>query len=280
MHITKAIVTAAGKSQAHLPLQSVVSRSGDVCTALETLLDDVAQAGVDQIAVVICPGTVPQYRQAAGSYADRLTFFEQDQPRGYGDALLRARSFVGDQPFLHLVSDHLYVSRTQRSCAAQLIELAQREQCAISAVQPTRENQLSYFGVIGGTPVPMKPRLYQVAEVIEKPTPTVAEQRLIVAGQRAGNYLCLFGMHVLSAAIFDLLKQQLSRLQSNQSLNLTDSLNQLARTQRYLAGELNGVRYNIGQKYGLLIAQLAIALSGDDRDRVLTELVQLLGDNR
>jgi UTP--glucose-1-phosphate uridylyltransferase len=161
-----------------------------------------------------------------------------------------------------------------------LIELAQREQCSISAVQPTRENQLSYFGVIGGTPVPLKPRLYQVAEVIEKPTPTIAEQRLIVAGQRAGNYLCLFGMHVLTAAIFDLLEQQLPRLQSNQSLNLTDSLNQLARSQRYLAGELDGVRYNIGQKYGLLIAQLAIALSGEDRDRVLTELVQLLGDNR
>lgn len=280
MHISKAIITAAGKSQAHLPLQSVVNRSGDVCTALETLLDDVAKAGVEEIALVICPGTVQQYRQASGSYADRLTFFEQDQPLGYGDALLRARSFVGDQPFLHLVSDHLYVSRKQQTCAAQLIDLAQREQCSISAVQPTRENQLSYFGVIGGTPVPLKPGLYHVTEVIEKPTPTIAEQRLIVAGQRSGNYLCLFGMHVLTATIFDLLDRQLSKLQPNQPLNLTDSLNQLARSQRYLAGELDGVRYNIGQKYGLLIAQLAIALSGEDRDRVLTELVLLLGDNR
>jgi UTP--glucose-1-phosphate uridylyltransferase len=63
------------------------------------------------------------------------------------------------------------------------------------------------------------------------------------------------------------------------SINLSDSLNRLAHSGRYLASELDGVRYNIGEKYGLLIAQLAIALSGDDRDQVLTELIELLAKN-
>ncbi len=62
--------------------------------------------------MIIRPGTAAEYRTAAGKHADRLTFFEQDNPRGYGDALLRAKSFANDQFFLHLVSDHLYVSRT------------------------------------------------------------------------------------------------------------------------------------------------------------------------
>ena len=279
MHITRAIITAAGKSQAHLPLQSVVNRSGDVCTALETLVQDVTSAGIEQIAVVVRPGTADEYRVAAGRHADRLTFFEQANPRGYGDALLRARSFVDDGFFLHLVSDHLYVSRNDKSCAAQLIEVASRENCSVSAVQATRENQLAYFGAVGGSPVPLKSKLYQVSEVIEKPTPTIAEQQLIVAGQRAGNYLCLFGMHVLSPAIFELLEEHVSHLAPGQSANLSDSLNRLAHTQRYLASELDGVRYNIGEKYGLLIAQLAIALSGGDRDRLLTELVELVAKN-
>jgi UTP--glucose-1-phosphate uridylyltransferase len=279
MHISKAIITAAGKSQAHLPLQSVVNRSGDVCTALETLLNDVTSAGIEEIAIIIRPGSANEYRTAAGRHADRLSFFEQDNPRGYGDAILRAKRFAGDQYFLHLVSDHLYVSRTEKSCAAQLIEVATREQCSVSAVQPTRENQLASFGAVGGSPVALKSGLYQVTEVIEKPTPTIAEQHLIVAGQRAGHYLCLFGMHVLSPAIFELLEKNIAQLPEGQLASLSDSLNRLAHSQRYLASELDGVRYNIGEKYGLLIAQMAIALSGGDRDRVLTELLELVAKN-
>jgi UTP--glucose-1-phosphate uridylyltransferase len=276
MQIRKAIITAAGKSQAHLPLQSVVDRAGEVRTALELLLDDIASTDIEEVAIVICPGKAESYRQAAGNHAQRLTFFEQDQPRGYGDALLRARKFAGDEPFLHLVSDHLYVSRNGSSCARQLLEVATREQCAVSAIQATRENQLTFFGAIGGVPVPRKSGLYQIATVLEKPTPTVAEQQLIVAGQRAGHYLCLFGMHVLTSEIFEILDANVRQLDAGATANLSTALNQLAESQRYLASELNGVRYNIGEKYGLLIAQLAIALSGDDRDRVLTELVELL----
>jgi UTP--glucose-1-phosphate uridylyltransferase len=157
-----------------------------------------------------------------------------------------------------------------------LLEVATREQCAVSAIQATRENQLTFFGAIGGVPVPRKSGLYQIATVLEKPTPTVAEQQLIVAGQRAGHYLCLFGMHVLTSEIFEILDANVRQLSEGATANLSTALNQLAESQRYLASELNGVRYNIGEKYGLLIAQLAIALSGDDRDRVLTELVELL----
>jgi UTP--glucose-1-phosphate uridylyltransferase len=276
MQIRKAIITAAGKKQAQLPLQTVVDQSGQVRTALELLLDDIASSDIEEVAVVICPGQASQYRQAAGAHADRLSFFEQDHPRGYGDALLRARSFITEDAFLHLVSDHLYVSRNGRSCAAQLIEVAKREECPVSAIQATRENQLTYFGAVGGVPVPRKSGLFEVNTVLEKPTPTVAEQQLVVPGQRAGHYLCLFGMHVLTPTVFEILEKTVARLGDGETANLSDALKQLAESHRYLASELNGVRYNIGEKYGLLIAQLAIALSGNERDHVLTELVELL----
>ena len=112
--------------------------------------------------------------------------------------------------------------------------------------------------------------------VVEKPTPTTAEQHLVVAGQRAGHYLCLFGMHVLMPTIFELLDRSVGQLGEGQTANLSSSLDRLAQSERYLAAQLEGERYNIGEKYGLLIAQLAIALAGDDRDRILTELVELL----
>jgi UTP--glucose-1-phosphate uridylyltransferase len=276
MQVSRAIITAAGQDQVRLPLQTVVDRAGNVGTALWLLLDEITSAGIDEIAVVICPGQAERYRQAAGKLGERLTFFEQTQPRGYGDALLRAREFVQEEAFLHLVSDHLYVTKNTRSCVAQLLEVAYRENCSVSAIQATRENKLGFFGAIGGTPVARTPGLFEVARVLEKPTPTVAEQQLIVAGQRAGHYLCLFGMHVLTSSIFDLLQTSLESSNTGEKINLSDALNQLAQSQRYLASVLDGERYNIGEKYGLLYAQLAIALSGGDRDDVLTELVELV----
>jgi UTP--glucose-1-phosphate uridylyltransferase len=276
MPITKAIITSASPAQARLPLQTVVDRAGHVRTALELVLEEIIGAGIEDVAIVICPGTADRYLHAAGDHAPRLTFFEQTEPRGYGDALLRARGFAASESFLHLVSDHLYVSRNDRSCAAQLVAVAEREQCAVSAIQPTRENQLAYFGAVGGVPVPRQTGVYEVKTVLEKPTPTTAEQNLVVAGQRAGHYLCLFGMHVLTPTIFELLERTVGQLGEGETANLSSSLDRLAQSERYLAAQLDGERYNIGEKYGLLVAQLAIALSGEDRDRILTELVELL----
>lgn len=276
MRIRKAVITAAGEHHSSLPLQTLVDRQGEVKTALRLTLDDIVEAGIEEIAIVVRPGQSAPYLSAAGIHSSRLVFFEQHQPRGYGDAILRTRDFVGDEAFLHLVSDHLYLSRTELNCAAQLIQAASAHQCSVSAIQPTRENEVIFFGTVGGTPVAQHDDLYEVHTVIEKPTPTIAEQRLVVAGQRAGHYLCMFGLHVLTPGIMQLLQSRLDAAAPGQTIDLSGSLNQLAQTERYLALEIDGRRHNISYKYGLLLAQLALSLSGKDRDLILTELVNLL----
>jgi UTP--glucose-1-phosphate uridylyltransferase len=203
-------------------------------------------------------------------------FIEQSLPRGYGDAILRGKDFINNEPFLHLVSDHLYLSRSNRPCARQLIDVALQQECSVSAIQPTRENELISYGTVGGAPIAQSDVLYEVSTVIEKPSPTVAEQQLIVAGQRSGYYLCLFGMHVLTPTILRLLQTALAAAPAGTNLDLSSSLHQLAQSERYLAVKIDGSRYDISSKYGLLLAQLAFSLSGDDRDFVLTELVNLL----
>lgn len=276
MKIRKAVITAAGESHSRLPLQTLVDRRGDVRTAMRLMLDEVVDSGIAEVAIIIRPGQQEPYLTAAGPHASRLVFFEQTNPRGYGDAILRARDFVAEESFLHLVSDHLYLSRGDRLCAQQLIDSAIRHDCSVSAIQPTRENEVFLFGTVGGTPLAQSDNLYEVSTVIEKPTPTVAEQHLIVAGQRAGYYLCLFGMHVLTPTIFRLLEKALDSTPDGQNIDLSSSLNQLAKTERYLAFKIDGSRYDISYKYGLLLAQLAFTLTGDDRDLILTELVNLL----
>lgn len=276
MRIRKAVITAAGDHHARLPLQTLVDRKGEVRTALRLMLDELVDSGIEEVAIVIRPGQQEPYITAAGPHASRLTFCEQTNPRGYGDAILRARDFAAGETFLHLVSDHLYLSKSDRLCAQQLIDAATKYECSVSAIQPTRENEVVFFGTVGGTPLAQSDNLYDVSTVIEKPTPTVAEQRLIVAGQRAGYYLCMFGMHVLTPTVLTLLQKSLDSAPAGTSIDLSSSLNQLAKMERYLALEIDGSRYNISYKYGLLMAQLAFSLTGVDRDLILTELVNLL----
>jgi len=276
MKITKAVITAAGRSQRTLPLQTLIDRDGAAKSVLRIIVEEVLSAGVEEICVVICPGDEAAYADAVGEHASRLTFVQQTGPAGYAHAIRCAQKFVGRQPFLHLVGDHLYVSRGTKSCAQQLVEVAQAESCAVSAVQASRESLLPYYGTVGGRRVAGRPDLYQVEDVIEKPTPTEAEQRLIVPGLRAGHYLCFFGMHVLTPALMELLTARIAATGDGSGAIFSQSLAELAKRERYLALERPWSRYDVGVKYGLLTAQLALALNGQDRNEVLAQLVELL----
>jgi UTP--glucose-1-phosphate uridylyltransferase len=200
---------------------------------------------------------------------------EQAEPLGYGHAVYCARPFVGEEPFLLLVGDHLYVSAAEKRPSQQLVELAQAENCAVSAVQPTHESKLPYYGAVGGHLVAGKAGLFEVSNVLEKPTPTEAEQELLVPGLRAGHYLCFFGMHVLTPAVMSLLEEEIKDRKSG-LVQLSSALSRLAGSERYLAAQLQARRYDIGARYGLLTAQIALALDGKDREEVLSGLVDLL----
>lgn len=276
MKINKAVITAAHPRQRTLPLQTLVDRDGQTKSALQIVIDEAVSAGVDQIAVVICPGDQAAYAAAAGQEASRLVFIEQTNPRGYGHALWCARKFTDSEPFLHLISDHLYLSaQPENRCAQQLVKTAERERCSVSAVQSEREALLPYFGTVGGTRVVRTTDLYQVEHVIEKPTPTEAEQSLLVPGLRAGHYLCLFGLHALTPMVMTLLDELVAD-PARSNIQLSEALNKLAARERYLAQEIAGQRYDIGVKYGLLMAQLALCLDGKDRAEILAQLVELL----
>ncbi len=147
----------------------------------------------------------------------------------------------------------------------------------MSSVQPTRESLLAQFGAVAGRRVAGRQGLYRVDTVIEKPTPTEAEQRLVVSGIRAGYYLCFFGIHALTQTVMELLGNAIAA-EPDARVTLSRVLAELARREQYLAVENTGRRYNMGSRYGLLTSQLALALSGRDRAEVLAQLVELLAD--
>lgn len=276
MKLSKAVITAAGRSQRTLPVQTLVDRDGVEKKAMEIILDEVEEAGIEEVGLVVTPGDEEAFRAAAGPHGRRLTFIPQPEPLGYGHAILLAREFTAGQPFLHLVSDHLYITRGAARSAKQVADLARAEQCSVSAVQPTRESVLRFYGAVGGSRVAGRPDLYEIQHVLEKPTPSAAEQVLTVPGMRAGFYLCFFGIHVLTPLVMEILRSAADENRSGRTLDLSGALAELARRERYLALEVAGQRHNIGLKYGLLTAQLALALEGVDRDKILTQIIDLL----
>ncbi len=272
MQIKKALITAAGPDQRKLAIQTLVDRDGNRKTILEILVGEARMAGIEEIGVVIHPGDLEVYAEmAAGD--EQIHFIQQDKPLGYGYAIYCGASFIGNDYFLHLVGDHLYVNRTSVPCAKHLTDIAKANNCSVSAVTPTRENLIPNYGTIGGKRVHPTTDLYLIDKIVEKPTPTIAEQKLIIPGLRAGHYLCFFGMHVLSPTVMTILGKNLKNA-GGEKIGLSEALNELAQKEQYMALEKNDWRFDMGTRYGLLKAQLALALSGNDRDQVMSELLE------
>jgi UTP--glucose-1-phosphate uridylyltransferase len=274
-----AVITAAAPNQRHLLHQTIASPGGRLNTiahrSVDLLLPDGREPLVDRLAIVIPPGDRPLFEELSSK---KVTLIEQTGARGYLQALYAARDFIAQDPCLHLVGDHFYMANQGHasSLASELIATYNREASTVVAVQPTHESQLQYFGAIGGVPWPNSAgqQLYQVQSVIEKPTPTEAEQKLIVSGLRSGHYLCFFGMHLFSPSLMQLLDEAFASNQTPPSLSA--ALHSLAQRERVLATILPGVRYDLGAKYGVLQAQLALGLKGPDRESILTMILELL----
>ncbi len=307
MLISKAVITAAGRGARQYPasdtvqkaMSPIVDRDGLTKPVLQIIAEEALESGIEEICVISAPGDETVYRNHFRNYANnlriayrdakwaedqakrlleleqRLTFAVQPEPKGYGHAVWCAKEFVGGDPFLLLLSDHLYLSSEPRRCARQLIELAASETCAVSAVQATREHLIHQYGTLAGRRLTQRSDVYAIDEIIEKPNPTLAELRLQVPGVRAGHYLCFFGMHVLTPIVFDLLDELVQGdVRENGSIQLTSALNQLARREKYLALETQGSRFNLGVKFGTVEAQVALAMAGVDREQILAVMLE------
>ncbi len=273
----KAIITAAGKTQRHLPVQTMTDRDGFPTTTLRLQVNDFLSAGLDEIGMVINPGDERLYREVAGDLADHLTFIEQADARGYGHAVYCARDFAGDEPFVLTVSDHLYISNDlEKSCAGQVIEASKRLDGPVSAIHATHEREIQRFGTVGIARTGGVGNAYRIDQIVEKPSPTTAEQHLVVPGLRSGYYYCFFGIHVLPPDIFPLLEAELAGTPEARAVNLSNAHHALAQRQTCYAVTLDGERYDLEARHGLLLAQLALALKSRHREDLLVSLVNLL----
>lgn len=310
MKIKKAVITAAARGERLYPVADtvqkamlpIVDRDGLTKPAIQIIAEEAFAAGVEEIAIVCAPGDEQRYRQnferlqdnllkayknvswaktEAGHIdhlQDRLHFCVQEETLGYGHAVLQAKSFVNEEPFLLLLGDHLYVSDDEElNCAKQLIGVAEQQQQSVTAVNRTPEHLIHKYGTLTGNLIPERNGLYQVGKIIEKPSLSQAELELELPHIRMGYYLCVFGMHVLQPVIFDILESQLNSA-PEKDLALTPALQILAERQAYLAMEVKGRRFDLSETHGVLQAELALGLAGQQKEELLATLLRLVAE--
>jgi len=275
----KAVITAAGREHRHLPLQTVTDARGYPTSLLRVQIQELAAAGVDEIGIVVNPGDTELFRESAGDLADRLTFLPQEEPLGFGHAVALAEDFVSRDDFILSVGDHLFVSADPgRNCFQQVIEASRRLGGPVAALQPTRESEITRFGTVAGERVEGGSDTIRVERMIEKPTPTVAEQELFVSGLKAGFYYCFFGIHVLPAAFFPVLRHAIGAAPPDRPANLTDALSLWIAGHPLHGFAVSGRRFDLEARFGLLQAQIAMALNSRHRDEVLATVVDLVAN--
>jgi UTP--glucose-1-phosphate uridylyltransferase len=269
MQFSKALIPMAGAAHRDLGLQHLTTGAGHTKHAVAIHVEDLLAAGIRQVGLVIHPDAAPLFRDLKVRFGRAVVFIEQPEPLGFGHAVLCAESWVDGEPFVVQVCDHVFISYTGEPCVRQLIDIAVRESCVISAVQAHGERQLPYFGIVGGQRVRGEERLYQVETVIEKPSPTIAEERCMIPGLRQGTYLGFFGIHALTPLIFERLRRCQSAQRGGEPLGLTEALATFGGSEKYLALEVRGQRIDLESPFGMLRAQIALALHGPRREEVL-----------
>lgn len=192
-----------------------------------------------------------------------MYYVRQKEPLGLGHAILCAKSFIGNEPFAVLLGDDIVVSETP--CLKQLIDVYERENSSVIAVQRVPESDVTKYGIVKPkAKTPVEDHLYYVESLVEKPSV-----------EEAPSNLAIMGRYVLQPEIFEVL-ETLPFGQGGE-LQLTDAINELNKTQEIIACDFKGTRHDIGDKIGYIKATIDIALGREDtKQAVMDYLNQLL----
>ncbi len=192
--------------------------------------------------------------------AVNLHFIRQSYPKGLGHAVLQAKAFVGDEPFVVMLGDDLMVD--QVPLTKQLMMDFEETHSSTIAVMEVLPEDTGKYGIIDPGEEE-KTGLYRVRKMVEKPTP-----------QEAPSNLAIIGRYLLTPDIFPILETQTPG--AGNEIQLTDAIDTLNRHQKVYARNFKGRRYDVGDKYGYMRTNIDYGLQHPEIGATLKEyLIQL-----
>ncbi len=189
-------------------------------------------------------------RNIVPSYAS-VVYIRQSAPAGLGDAVLRAKQVVGQEPFAVLLADDI-IDCPPDGCLQRMVEIFSQTQSSVIAVEQVPPENTDQYGIVS---VGENNRVHAI---VEKPKPVVAPSCLGVVGR-----------YILTPRIFTLLEQ--IPVGVGGEIQLTDAISELLKEETLTACTFKGKRYDCGSKLGFLEATIAYALRRPDLGPQLRE---------
>ena len=269
MKVRKAVIVAAGMGTRMLPASKVIPKEILPVVdkpAIQIVVEEAVASGIEEIVVVISPGRtivvdhfdpapeLERHLEERGKHdvlemvrrtnnPARFTTAEQKEPLGLGHAVLQAREAVGDEPFAVMLPDDIFDS--ERPCLRQLLDVAESEDAPVVALLKVARSEIPKYGIVVAKPV--RPRLYELSGMVEKPP-----------AEKAPSDLAIMGRYVLTPDIFPLLAD--GKPGAGGEIQLTDALLELAKRRKLYGYEFEGMRYDLGDKAGFIAAQVGFGL--------------------
>lgn len=276
-HVRKAVIPAAGFGTRLFPaskamkkeLFPVIDSSGQAKPAIMAIVEEAIAAGIEEICLIVqqgdielfesffkTPPPIEHYNKLSKenkTYCDyllalgsKVAFVTQDVQEGFGHAVYCAREWVGNEPFLLMLGDHLYGSNEERCCARQVVEAYEQVGHSVVGLKETPIEHLSNFGCVTGV-WKEADTLLSVTEFYEKPDPEYAMEHLHVDGMDVDQFLTVFGIYVIQPQIFEFLEQNIAHnLRERGEFQLTSCLDELRKAEGFSGYVVKGKRYDIG----------------------------------
>ena len=275
--LRKAIIPAAGFGTRLFPATKtlkkemfpVVGKDGRTKPVILAIVEEVIDSGIEEIALIIQEADrslfedffyqrLPiehynklskddqKYTQHIMDIGNRITLLVQETQDGFGHAVHCAKEWVGNEPFLLLLGDHLYGSDIEQSCTQQLIDVYERTGKSVVGLQETPEAEVQHFGCATGVWEEEDPVL-SITEFAEKPSIEYAREHLVTDEVKEGHFLTLFGQYILTPHIFDLLDENISQnIRECGEFQLTSCMDRLRQAEGFVGCRIKGRRFDIG----------------------------------
>jgi len=169
-----------------------------------------------------------------------FSYTRQVEMRGLGHAILTGETLIGKEPFAVLLADDL-CTNGHDGVLEQMIEVYEKYQCSIVAIEEVPMDQTDKYGVIAGRLVDSTDDTYRVTDMVEKPDP-----------KDAPTNLAIIGRYILTPDIFDILRE--TKPGKGGEIQITDALSEQAKQGKVIAFKFKGKRFDCGSVDGFVEA--------------------------
>ena len=273
MKVTKAVIPAAGLGTRMLPVSKSVPKEMlpiDSKPAMQYLVEEAVASGITDILIITAKGKEciqnhfttsfeyekklleagrdDLYREISGiSRLANIYFLYQHETKGLGHAVKLTKSFVGGDPFAVLYGDDLVIS--EKPATLQLCEVYEKYRSSVAGVKTVPGDVIGKYCSLKVKE--LQSGVYEVSDMIEKPSP-----------EQIFSNLAILGRVILEPDIFPIL----DRIPTGHGgeLQLTDAMAHLAREKGMYALEFEGTRYDIGNKFSYLCANVETAVNNPE----------------